>query len=158
MRLRIGCWWMRKWQETGKKLISNSFVIPAPYQIFFGWWQQEDKRVTPVACVVEKKNSYRISVGKPEETRNLERPRNRWNLMIQWFLKKLYRRPWNEIIWLKTGTSGWPLWKGNEASGCMKSWKFLDYLRKYWLSQRCFALWSLLVIRKFMVSYKEIYG
>jgi hypothetical protein len=31
-----------------------------------------------VACMEEKRNAYRILVGKPEEERPLERPRCRW--------------------------------------------------------------------------------
>jgi hypothetical protein len=38
--------------------------------------------------VVEKENTYRILVGKPEEKRPLERPGCRWKLMLKWVLNK----------------------------------------------------------------------
>jgi hypothetical protein len=39
-----------------------------------------------VARVGEKRNAYRISVGKPEGKRPLERPRRRW--ILKWILEK----------------------------------------------------------------------
>jgi hypothetical protein len=39
-----------------------------------------------VARIGEKRNSYRILVGKPEGKRPLERPRRRWGTILKWFL------------------------------------------------------------------------
>jgi hypothetical protein len=35
----------------------------------------------------EKKNAYRISVGKPEGKRPIGRPRRRWGIILEWILK-----------------------------------------------------------------------
>jgi hypothetical protein len=37
----------------------------------------------------EKRNAYRIFVGKPEERRPLGRPRCRWLSNIKWILDKM---------------------------------------------------------------------
>jgi hypothetical protein len=37
-----------------------------------------------VALVGEKRNAYRILVGKPEGKRPLGRPRHRWVIILKW--------------------------------------------------------------------------
>jgi hypothetical protein len=49
----------------------------------------------------EKRNAYRILVGKPEGKRPLERPRRRLVDNI-----KLDAMVWIGLIWLRIGTSG----------------------------------------------------
>jgi hypothetical protein len=51
----------------------------------------------------EKRNVYRILVGKPEGNRPLGRPRRRWvdNIEIGWD-----GVDWIGLIWLRIGTSG----------------------------------------------------
>jgi hypothetical protein len=46
-----------------------------------------------VARMGEKRNAYRILMGKPEGKRPLGRPRRRWVV-------------WTGLIWLRIGTSG----------------------------------------------------
>jgi hypothetical protein len=50
----------------------------------------------------EKRNAYRILVGKPEGKRPLGRPRRRWEDNIRMVV-------WTGLIWLRIGTSGGPL-------------------------------------------------
>jgi hypothetical protein len=52
----------------------------------------------------EKRNAYRILVGKTEGKRPLRRPRRRWVHNI-----KMNRMGWIGLIWLSIGTSGGPL-------------------------------------------------
>jgi hypothetical protein len=40
------------------------------------------------ARVGKKSNAYRALIGKPEEKRQLERPKRRWEYNIKWILKK----------------------------------------------------------------------
>jgi hypothetical protein len=54
---------------------------------------------------VEKRNAYRILVGKPERRRPLERPRHRWVDNIKMDLRQ-DGEVWTELIWLRIGTSG----------------------------------------------------
>jgi hypothetical protein len=49
----------------------------------------------------EKRNVYRLLVGKPEEKRSLGRPRRRWmdNIKMDLML-------WTGLVWLRIGTGG----------------------------------------------------
>ena len=58
-----------------------------------------------MACVVTRRGVYRLLVGKPEENRQLGRPRHR-QIILKCVLKKLGRRVWTGLIWLRVGTSG----------------------------------------------------
>jgi hypothetical protein len=49
----------------------------------------------------EKRNEYRILVGKPERGRPLGRPRRRW--VDKWILDRI---GWYGLIWLRIGTNG----------------------------------------------------
>jgi hypothetical protein len=61
-----------------------------------------------VVRVGEKRNIYRILVGKPEGKRPLGRPRRRWVDNIKMVLKGIgwVGMVWTGSIWLRTGTSG----------------------------------------------------
>jgi hypothetical protein len=56
--------------------------------------------------MVEKKNAYRILVGKPEGKRPLGRPRRRWVDNIKMDLREIEWDVWIGLIWLRIGTSG----------------------------------------------------
>jgi hypothetical protein len=51
---------------------------------------------------MEKRNAYRILVGKPEGRRPLERPRHRWVDNIELDLREI---GWGGMDWLRLGTS-----------------------------------------------------
>jgi hypothetical protein len=53
----------------------------------------------------EKRNAYRILVGKPAGKRPLGRPRRRWTDNIKMDLKRDWMG-WIGLIWLGIGTSG----------------------------------------------------
>jgi hypothetical protein len=53
----------------------------------------------------EKRNTYRISMGKPEGKRALGRPRHRWEDNIRMDLR-WDAVVWTGLIWLRIGTSG----------------------------------------------------
>jgi hypothetical protein len=54
----------------------------------------------------EKRNAYRILVGKLEGKRPLGRPRRRWEDNIKMDLGDM---GWSGLIWLRIGTSRGPL-------------------------------------------------
>jgi hypothetical protein len=57
--------------------------------------------------MVEKRNAYRILVGKPEGKRPLGRPRRRWVNNIKMDLREIgWGVVWTGSIWLRIGSSG----------------------------------------------------
>jgi hypothetical protein len=52
----------------------------------------------------EKRNVYRLLVGKPEGKRPLGRPRRRWIDNIKMDLLKI--EMWTGLVWLRIGTAG----------------------------------------------------
>jgi hypothetical protein len=56
----------------------------------------------------EKRNAYRILVGKPEGKRPLERPRRRWVDNIKMDFREIGWEgvDWFGLIWLRIGTTG----------------------------------------------------
>jgi hypothetical protein len=56
----------------------------------------------------EKRNAYRILVGKPEGKRPLGRPRHRWVDNIKMDLREIGwdGMVWTGSIWFRIGTSG----------------------------------------------------
>jgi hypothetical protein len=51
----------------------------------------------------EKRNAYRIMVGKPERKRSLGRLECRWVDNIKMYLREI---GWTGLMWLRIGTSG----------------------------------------------------
>jgi hypothetical protein len=51
----------------------------------------------------EKRNAYRLLVGKPEGKGSLGRPRRRWVENIRMDLVEV---GWGGVVWLRIGTSG----------------------------------------------------
>jgi hypothetical protein len=41
-----------------------------------------------IALIGEKRNAYRILVGKPEGKRPLGRPGHRWMIILRWILER----------------------------------------------------------------------
>jgi hypothetical protein len=52
----------------------------------------------------EKRNDYRLLVGKPEGKRPLGRPRRRWVDNIR--MERLDGVIWTGLVWLRIGTGG----------------------------------------------------
>jgi hypothetical protein len=54
----------------------------------------------------ERRNAYRLLVGKPEGRRPLERPRRRWVDNIRMDLVEVGWVMWTGLVWLRKGTGG----------------------------------------------------
>jgi hypothetical protein len=65
----------------------------------------------------EKRNAYRIYVGKPEGKRPLGRPRRRGADNIEIDLREI---EWDGVDWIDLVQE-----HGNEPSGSIKCWEFL---------------------------------
>jgi hypothetical protein len=77
-----------------------------------------------VARMEEKRNAYRILVGKPEGKRPLGRPRYRWMNTIKIDLRETGwdGMDWIRLIWFRIGTSE----HDNAPLGSIKCWKVLE--------------------------------
>jgi hypothetical protein len=58
-----------------------------------------------VARMGEKRNAYRILVGKPEGKRLLRPNVNGW-IILKWILEEYHGVMWTGLIWRRIGTSG----------------------------------------------------
>ena len=54
----------------------------------------------------ERRDVYRVLVGKPEGKRPLVRPRRRWEDNIMMDLQEVEWDTWIGLIWLRRGTDG----------------------------------------------------
>jgi hypothetical protein len=77
----------------------------------------------------EKKNAYRLLVGKPEGKRPLGRPRRRWVNNIRMDLGEV---GWSDVDWigLAQDRNGWRescCEFGIEPSGSMKCWEAIEW-------------------------------
>jgi hypothetical protein len=54
----------------------------------------------------ERRNAYRVLVGKPEGKRPLGRPRRRWVDNIRMGLGEMRWVMWTGLVWLRIGTGG----------------------------------------------------
>jgi hypothetical protein len=54
----------------------------------------------------EKRNDYRLLVGKPEGKRLLRRARRRWVDNIRMHFGKIGWVMWTGLVWLRIGASG----------------------------------------------------
>jgi hypothetical protein len=54
----------------------------------------------------ERRDVYRVLMGKPEGKRPLGRPRLRWKESIKMDLQEVLWEAWTGLIWLSVGTDG----------------------------------------------------
>jgi hypothetical protein len=88
----------------------------------------------------EKRNAYRILVGKPEGKRPLGRPRRRWVDNIKMELRDI---EWDCMDWidLAQNRDKWSTCEhGNEPSGFIKCWEVLECLHNWGLYKKGSAL------------------
>jgi hypothetical protein len=81
-----------------------------------------------VARMREKGNACKVLAGKSQRKRPLGRPRLKRRIISRWILEKQDGVVWNGLIWLKIGHVEGFCESGNEASGSIKCWEFLEYL------------------------------
>jgi hypothetical protein len=85
----------------------------------------------------EKKNTYRILVGKPEGRRPLGRSRRRWVDNIKMDLREI---GWDDMDWIdlvqdRESVEG-SCEHSNELSGSIQCWEFLKWLHNWQLLKK----------------------
>jgi hypothetical protein len=84
----------------------------------------------------EKRNAYRILVGKSEGKRPLGGPRRRWVNNIKMDLREI---GWDGMDWndVAQDRDQWrALVNTNEPSGSIKCWEFLEWLHNWQLLKK----------------------
>jgi hypothetical protein len=74
----------------------------------------------------EKRNAYRLSVGKPVEWRLVGRPRSRWVELLGRILEGKDGVVCTGLVWLR-----WSVLV-NELSGSKKGWETIEWLHNWW--------------------------
>jgi hypothetical protein len=81
-----------------------------------------------VARMGEKRNSYRLLVGKPEGKKPLGRPRRRWVNNINMDLGEI---GWGGIDWIGLSQER-DKWKVLVNVGSIKCWETVEWLHNWW--------------------------
>ena len=82
----------------------------------------------------ERRDVYRVLVGKPEGKRPLGRPRRRWEDNIKMDLKEV---GCGRMNWIELAQD-----RGDEPSGSIKCGEFLYQLKIGWVLKKDSAPWS----------------
>jgi hypothetical protein len=77
----------------------------------------------------EKRNAYRLLVGKPEGKRPLGRPRHRWMDNIRMDLGEV---GWGDVDWIGLAQDRNRCRFGIEPLGSIKCWKTIEYPNNWW--------------------------
>jgi hypothetical protein len=82
--------------------------------------------------MVKERNSYRILVGKPEGKRPIGRPQHKWVDNIKIDLREI---GWDGMDWIDLVQNrdhwGGLCEHGNESSGSLICWEFLEWLHNW---------------------------
>jgi hypothetical protein len=84
-----------EWRKLHNKEVRDLYSSPSIIRIIKA---RRMRWAGHVARMREKRNAYRLLVGKPERRRPLERPRRRWVDLVE--------VGWGDVVWLRIGTGG----------------------------------------------------
>ena len=76
-----------------------------------------------MASMRDRRDVYKVLVGRPKGRKPLGKPRRRWEDTIKMDLKKSFGRAWNGLIWIRRGTSGGLLYTWKCTVGFHKMWR-----------------------------------
>lgn len=79
-----------------------------------------------MACVAEKRNSYKVLLGKPAVQRPLSRPKLRSEDNIKKGSSRKSMWAWNGLICCRQGQVAASCKRGDESLVCLKCAEFLD--------------------------------
>jgi hypothetical protein len=83
--------------------LSDLYSLPSIIRINKSWRM---RWAGHVARMGEKRNTYRLLVGKPEGKRPLGRPRLGGWIILGWILEMWDGVMWTGVVWSRTGTGG----------------------------------------------------
>jgi hypothetical protein len=86
-----------EWRKLRNEELGDLYCSPRIIRIFKS---RKMRLVGHVAQIGEKRNAYRLLVGKPEGTRSLGRPSCRW------ILERWNGVMWTGLVWLRIETVG----------------------------------------------------
>jgi hypothetical protein len=92
-----------KWRKLHNEELHDLYSSPSIIRIMKS---RRMRWAGHVARMREKRNGYRLLVGKPEGRRPLGRPRRSW---VGWILWRWDGVMWTGLVWLRIGTGG-ELW------------------------------------------------
>ena len=115
--------WFKICPVSWKLRVSDPYSSPNIVRVIKSWRM---RWAGHVARVGEKRDIYRVLVGKPEGKRQLGRPRPRWEDNIKMDLQEVGWGTWTELIWLRIEQVVGFCESGNEPSSSMKCGEFLD--------------------------------
>jgi hypothetical protein len=90
----------RRWRKVHNEELRDLYSSPSMIRIMKS---RRMRWLGHVARMGEKRNVYRLLIGKPEGKRPLRRPRRRWVDNIRMDLVEML---WGGVVWLRIGTSG----------------------------------------------------
>ena len=93
----------REWRKLHNEELNDLYCSPNISRVIkfrrIGW-------AGHVACMEQRKGTYRVLVGKSEGKRPLGKPRRRWEDNISWIFRKFDVGVWTGSSWLRIGTGG----------------------------------------------------
>jgi hypothetical protein len=93
-----------EWRKLHNKELHDLYSSPSIIRIIKS---RRMRWAGHVAQMGEKRNAYRLLVGKPEGRRPLGRPRRRWvDYILGWILERWDGVMWTGLVWLRIGTGG----------------------------------------------------
>jgi hypothetical protein len=92
-----------KWRKLHNEELRDLYYLPSIIRIINS---RRMRWAGHVARMGEKRNAYRLLVGKPEGKRPLGRPRcNGW-IILGWILERWDVVMWTGLVWPRIGTGG----------------------------------------------------
>jgi hypothetical protein len=92
-----------EWRKLHNKELRDLYFSPSIIRIIKS---RRMRWAGHVARVGEKRNAYRLLVGKPEGRRPLGRPRRRRWIILGRILERWDGVMWTGLVWLRIGTGG----------------------------------------------------
>jgi hypothetical protein len=93
----------RQWRRLHNEELNDLYLSPNIIRVMKS---RRMRWAGHVARMAEKRDAYRILVGKPEGRRPLGRPRRRWEDNIKMNLQDMGLGAWTGLTWLRIGAGG----------------------------------------------------